>query len=191
MNTINTNTKTIHTIASVLIVGVFLIFGFATTESDSTTATEDTTTSEAPAVAEQPPMVEEAPTRLMGDNLPAELQGVYVGVMPAHNLRNENGPMIVFGKPVEVPAVEFYFTFSSDNSVSLRESAPSEGKDYLSVGLYEVIEATADTIKVKAYFEEDNMSGPEYTLHLSTSTLEALVFHNYSPRFTVTKRSYE
>lgn len=192
-SSLNPKSNIAKTVVSLVITAVFLLFAYATTDNDSTSnsSTSDSKTSQQDAGISE--LIEETPALPALEELPAEFLGYYKGVQESYIIRDENGPIIIYGLPVEVPAVEFIYTLSKDNNASLRETDVSTGESYVFSGGYEIIETSADTIKIKVSLIGSGSHRPEYQFDISTFDFSGYGKNasGLSPRFPFTKIYYE
>jgi len=117
-----------------------------------------------------------------------EFQGIYHGIQPAYNLKNEYGDeMIINGNPVAVPSIDFKFSLKEDFVVSLQQiNLEDNGRVYYS-GIFKVLRETDKILVISCDLHDGDSSNPTYTLTIDKAKQSATCDGGNEPEFVVEK----
>ena len=151
---------------------LFLGLIFASCESqqkDDSSTSSNMQQQEAPGIAEK-------------------FQGIYHGVQPAYNLKNENGDeMIINGNPVAVPSIDYKFTIKEDFDVSLQQISLEDNSPVNYNGKSKVLSENDKVIVVSCELSDGKSSNPTYILTIEKAKLNGTCASGNEPAFFVEK----
>ncbi len=117
-----------------------------------------------------------------------ELLGIYHGIQPAYNLKNEYGDeMIINGKPVAVPSIDFKFSLKEDFVVSLQQINLEDNERVYYTGKFKVLRETEKQLVISCDLHDGDTSNPTYTLTIDKTKQSAACAGGNEPEFIVEK----
>lgn len=118
-----------------------------------------------------------------------DFQGIYQGVQPAYNLKNEDGDeLIIKGKPVSVPSIDFKFILKANLVVSLQQINLEDNSRVYYQGKFKILEDSDQKLVILCELHDGEGSNPNYTLHIDKLKRIASCMGANEPAFKVEKK---
>ncbi|MEL0198865.1 MAG: hypothetical protein VW905_02560 [Gammaproteobacteria bacterium] len=136
---------------------------------------------------------------ILGCNLPGnkpdkkeaetfELLGLFQGTQDSYYLKNKFGDdLLIQGKRVPVPSIEYKFLFENNSKVSLQQSSKDGDRAYYD-GNYTVIENDDKIVLIECKLSDGEYSNPTMTIEFSKlNNRYTYRGMNFEPDFNLTK----
>jgi len=118
-----------------------------------------------------------------------DFQGIYQGVQPAYNLKNEYGDeLIIKGKPVSVPSIDFKFLLKANFVVSLQQINLEDNSRVYYQGNFKILEDSDQKLVILCELHDGEGSNPTYTLYIDKLKRIASCMGANEPAFKVEKK---
>ncbi len=118
----------------------------------------------------------------------AEYFGNYHGIQKSYNMKNQYGDdMVIKGKKVTVPSIDFKFLLKENGEVNLQQSNLEDNTRYYYDGSATVKSENAKSITVECAVSDGKSSSPMYTLIINKSDKSGICKGNNEPEFKVDK----
>ena len=150
----------------------------------------ETTDEASQAAAPAAPEPESAPNSAPGLDL--ALLGVYQGVQPGYNLKNKFGDdLLINGKTVPVPSIDYKFLLSEGSKVSLQQTAMNDGRRVYYEGTFRMLEDNNDRVRIECNVSDGDGSSPTYVLEIARDGGTARCTGDGQPAFDLVKAGQE
>lgn len=121
--------------------------------------------------------------------LQSEYFGNYHGIQPSYNMKNQYGDdMIIGGKKVSVPSIDFKFLLKEDGIAGLQQTNLDDNSRVYYNGTLKILNEDANSVTVECSLSDGEYSKPKYTLKINKSDKTAVCKGANEPEFSVKKQ---
>ena len=95
--------------------------------------------------------------------LSPDFLGIYHGIQPSYIIKNRFGDnMIINGKTVSLPSIDFKFLLKDNSMVSLQQTNLEDNDRVYYEGKFKIIKDTTDAVQIECVLSNGQSSNPTY-----------------------------
>lgn len=118
--------------------------------------------------------------------LSSELLGLYHGIQPSYNMKNQYGDdMIINGKKISVPSIDYKFLIKAENIVSLQQTNIEDNTRFYYEGKYRIVSEENMKITIECQLSDGQTSNPTYNLVIETNEKSGICSDRNGPSFEI------
>ena len=114
--------------------------------------------------------------------------GIYHGIQASYFMKNQFGDdMIINGKKVPVPSIDYKFLLKEEGVVNLQQSSLEDNTRYYYDGKYSIINEDENFISINCEMSDGKNSNPTYSLKINKKKLNGTCKGSNDPEFEIVK----
>lgn len=129
-------------------------------------------------------------TKPNAEGLPTEFLGNYHGIQPSYFMKNQYGDdMVINGKKVPVPSIDYKFLLKENNVVSLQQINLEDNSRVYYDGTFNISSYEDNAMKIQCLLSDGKNSNPTYILTINKSDKKGVCNGSKEPEFSIQKQS--
>jgi hypothetical protein len=122
-------------------------------------------------------------------SLEVKYLGIYHGIQAPYFMKNQFGDdMIINGKKVPVPGIDYKFILKEEGIVNLQQSSLEDNTRYYYDGKYSIIDEDENFISITCKLSDGKSSNPDYNLKIDKRNLKGTCKGSNDPEFEIEKK---
>lgn len=121
-------------------------------------------------------------------SLEVKYLGIYHGIQAPYFMKNQFGDdMIINGKKVPVPSIDYKFILKEEGVVNLQQTSLEDNTRYYYDGKYSIINEDENFISINCELSDGKNSNPTYSLKINKNKLNGTCKGDNDPEFEIEK----